>query len=352
MAQAQTGNRVVLPIIFKDASPTPTPVIAWHPVQVVPVSRSHPQLMGVSAAAPAAVWAVGQVGFAARSTDGGETWQSLNTGTSADLAQVAASSADVAWALANPAAVPYQNYVPFVIRTTDGGGTWSTKLQGTAFAPSSLFTGIAAPSVTTAWVVGRTDGAYAQIVAKSTDGGTTWTRQALPHDGTLVPSGIVAVDEATAWLAATHTSTEGRSTLLVFRTTDGGATWAKILERAESGSGALAALSAASAWVATSNYQLLVTTDGGATWRDVRPAIIAPPALTASIGLVDASWAWVTVGGGSPGTEGIYETRDGGTAWSRVYTAFVGATAARPGPAGWATESGGRVAVYGPVRTT
>jgi len=98
--------------------------------------------------------------------------------------------------------------VGIVERSTDGGASWERLPTGVAEA----LTAGAAPSATVCWLVGR-DG----LVLVSTDG-QTWQRASAPANENLV-----AIDAVDTRSATVRTASGAR-----FRTTDGGASWARL----------------------------------------------------------------------------------------------------------------------------
>src|SRR6185437_9457742 len=122
-----------------------------------------------------------------------------------------------------------------VWRTTDGGGTWTPLTDDTpissvgaiAVAPSNhdiiyVGTGEAAP---------RGDMTYGDGVYKSTDGGKTWSHVGL-EDTRQIGALIVDPHNPDIVLVAAFGHAFGPSTERgVFRTTDGGKSWTKVLYR-------------------------------------------------------------------------------------------------------------------------
>ena len=163
-------------------------------------------------------------------------------------------------------------------RTVDQGRTWQRSdipaPSGSAFGQPTAFGQTLLEPVTL--------GNGTLVLYRSTDGGARWSRvSALPHAVTGASGcygSAVSVSFATAqdgWAAAAH---GGRT--VVYRTTDGGRRW-ELARRTLPGqagtetSPVVQATDAAHAWLLTSGDQLYTTVNGGATWRRIDPAAIA-----------------------------------------------------------------------------
>ncbi len=195
-----------------------------------------------------------------------------------------------------PLGDPQQVFVAFAT-----GGLWRTEDDGMSW--TSLFDnqasfGIGAVAVSrdgkTIWVGSgesnsqRTsyagDGVY-----KSTDGGATWTNMGLPESQHIGQVLIDPKNENTVWVAAIgHLYSEG-SDRGVYKTTDGGKTWALVLKGADSATAEMTGcidmamdprnpnVVYASMWTrdrrawnfleSGDGSALLKTTDGGKTWK-------------------------------------------------------------------------------------
>ena len=190
------------------------------------------------------------------------------------------------------------------------------------------FRALHAPSARVVWAGGR-GGVY----AVTSDGGTTWRAGSIRGAGDLYVTGIWAADASTAFVVAT--SFEG-GRARIYRTTDGGRTWAMLYEK----SGAGVFFDALRCWNAQrciafsdpvgGGLLIVRTTNGGARWTEVA-ATRVPPTLTgeagfAASGTTLATWgsrhAWIGTGGGANAR--VYRTADGGESWDVAATTLAG----------------------------
>lgn len=105
-------------------------------------------------------WVVGEQGNIKRTTDGGASWQSVSSGTGSDLKNVFFIDASNGWAVG-------QNST--VIRSTDGGASWSPSSSGVNFGMD----GVHFISPTEGWVVGNSGAVY-----HSNNTGAAWQLEA------------------------------------------------------------------------------------------------------------------------------------------------------------------------------
>jgi photosystem II stability/assembly factor-like uncharacterized protein len=237
-----------------------------------------------------------------RSSDGGQTWESIATPVESVLFAVSFADERHGWVVGERG---------LLMRSRDGGRSWqvvpvSIRDPGGGDRPldSHLF-GISAVSDHEAWAVGDLG------VVLHTRDGNEWSPVEISEevlgDGNLVErvyNSVRFVDHANGWIVGEFATT--------LRTTDGGETWvaARSLEgsvedlylfdaSAESG-GRAAATGLAGA--------VLRTEDGGATWR--------PRGALTSAGLFGVSW--VGSRGLVVGDRGeLFLTANDGSTWNR-----------------------------------
>ncbi len=227
-----------------------------------------------------------------RSPDGGATWAA--TGPMAIWS---------AHALAGSGAAVYAGTESGVWKTIDAGANWTRSSAGLrAATPSSLAFQPGATGVILAGGFGE--------VFRSTDGGGSWTRQQ-QGPGSYVRR--IAFDPATP---ANAFATDDYHGLL--RSTDAGVSWTA----ATGTSGQVMDLAVGGAtpsvvWALTS-AGVYRSVDGGATfakaWNLAATASANALAADPSSGLV----AWAGVQDSTPAASGVYQTIDGGTTWTLI----------------------------------
>lgn len=239
-----------------------------------------------------------------------------------------------------------------VWKTTDGGATWTPL---TDFQPSLAIGSLAIDATTNPSTIYAGTGEqgfsfdsyYGAGVLKSTDGGTTWTQKGASvfagplsgcqSSGTTCGGAFIGglsvrpggANPATILAAVSLAFSNGG----VFRSTDGGDTWTRVLA-------ATTNLGATAVQYATSNiaYAGLDTDangtaggmyrsdDGGATWtrkNGTGPNVLLPAGrIEFAVALSDATGltVYASVGNSSSGAglNGFYKTTDGGENWIKL----------------------------------
>ncbi|MBC8422438.1 MAG: hypothetical protein H8E01_00245, partial [Chloroflexi bacterium] len=253
-----------------------------------------------------------------KSTDCGDTWAEVNNGlTESRLMQVEippdATDADTVYALA-------ENGYLFV--TTDGGANWSlvsTRLEGIDRRNLVLSAGFTSDQTMYAsaewwswWELGDGPGVF-----KSTDGGVTWTRMVNGMSDDHVWKVIASPDpaEKETLFALTHSGIE--------KSNDGGENWSTV-PSPDSDLSDLA-LSPAYAsdqtvFVTANTGRVYSSTDGGGSWSGVDALRGDPRFLALSPDYPNDQ----TVCHGGGWNDRIYCSTDGGVTWTQTDTRLPG----------------------------
>jgi len=292
-------------------------------------------------------WVVGDSGLVLKSTNGGVSWAAQNSGTNIRLRKAFFISEKIGWIAAERRSV---------LRTTDGGVTWSTvKLPVLAADSAKITYSISFVDAAKGWAVcgkstaadifvtsdsgktwtsqkailkpfydisfanarcGATVGADFTALMYTTDGGTTWSTSAKPDFGGFnytasVINSVVMIDSMTV-IATGWGSWFQMQPTMIFRSVDGGKTYAYVSQAAEKrayGSGQEVYFKDKNNGLLVGGQRggiLLKTTDGGMTWIQQSPQFGSP--LYGITGIGDKVWA-VTRSGL------IYRSSDFGATW-------------------------------------
>ncbi|HMA42453.1 MAG TPA: glycosyl hydrolase [Gemmatimonadales bacterium] len=231
-----------------------------------------------------------------------------------------------------------------------GGGVWKTANAGLTWEPiadSALGSGsigaiAVAPSDPNVIYVGTGESTLRGNVSpgdglyRSTDAGKTWSRIGLADAGQTARIMVDPRDPDRVYVAVLGHAFAPNATRGVFRSSDGGKTWQKVLFKSDS-AGAVdlvldpsnprvlyAALWQAqrTPWSFTSGGRwsgLFKSTDGGDSWTDITRAKGLPAGVIGRIGIAvspvrpERLWALVEATDG-----GLYRSEDGGATWTRT----------------------------------
>ncbi len=227
-----------------------------------------------------------------------------------------------------------------VFKTTDGGHTWMPATDkyfgGTIGAigvsesnPDIVYVGTGEYPI-------RGNVSHGDGVFKTTDGGKKWELVGLAETGQISRVRVHPTNPDVVWVGAQGHAFGPNSERGVFKTTDGGKTWRKVLFRNDSTGVSDLVLDPsnpdvlyAAFWQAQRKPWQLVSggsgggifksTDGGEQWTELTRNPGLPPGLLGNIGLsVSAAkpslvWALIEAGAG-----GVYRSDDGGSSWRYV----------------------------------
>jgi photosystem II stability/assembly factor-like uncharacterized protein len=246
-------------------------------------------------------FAAGEFGTLLRTDDRGRSWTGVSTGTTAALTHIAIPDADTVVVGAGCV----------LRRSDDAGATFRAFSFSASSGCENGIVSLSFPSAATGYLL-LANGA----VLRTDDGGASFSdRGAVPGTSSTAPSGTPATptdvlfSDANTGFAVTRGSSGG----VVYRTTDGGATW---FERAttEQGLNGLYFPDPSIGYAVGSSNTVLKTTDGGESWnvRNVPDAI--PSSDLTSIRCATTSSCLIATASG----ERVLRTSNGGSS----FTAF------------------------------
>jgi photosystem II stability/assembly factor-like uncharacterized protein len=228
-------------------------------------------------------------------------------------------------------------------KTTDGGQTWRPVTDGKIDASSVAAVGVCEANPDVVYIgTGETElrGNIMQGngVYKTTDAGNTWTHIGLEPTQSIARIVIRPDDCDVAWVAALGVHSAPNPERGVFKTTDGGQSWRKVLYKSDK-AGAVdlgmdpnnpdvlyAAIweSWRKSWGASSggpDSGLWKSTDGGEHWQDITSTLGLEPArpigkIGVTVSGANSSRVWVLVEHEPEG--GVYRSDDAGSTWERM----------------------------------
>jgi photosystem II stability/assembly factor-like uncharacterized protein len=234
-----------------------------------------------------------------------------------------------------------------VWKTTNYGNTWHNVTDGTSLKSGAIGSIQVAPSDTSVLYAGTgSDGIRSNVITgrgmyKSTDAGETWEFIGLEDGGQIGRLAVDPTDPDRVFAAATGSPFGKNEQRGVFRSTDGGETWEKVLYASDSTGAYGLAMNPENPqeiyaalwrgqrkpWTVVSGCEapckggIWKSTDGGDNWRQVMSAEEMPDDL---IGKIDLSVSPANpervyaVVEAKPAAEGLYRSDDRGETWELI----------------------------------
>ncbi|MDM9630607.1 WD40/YVTN/BNR-like repeat-containing protein [Robiginitalea aurantiaca] len=178
-------------------------------------------------------------------------------------------------------------------KTEDYGASWFNISDGFFKTPSIGALAVAQNDPNVIYVGTGSDGLRSNVIEgkgmyKSIDAGTNWEEIGLEEAGQIGAVRLHPQDFNTVYVAAIGKAFKANPERGVYKTTDGGKSWSRILFISEE--------------TGVSDVELLPTNPNvifAAAWRGVRKP-------------------WTIISGGTPKEGGIYKSLDGGLSWNRI----------------------------------
>mgnify|MGYP000350868799 CR=1 FL=1 len=164
--------------------------------------------------APNTLWLGRDSAYVSRSSDGGLTWtHSMLPGTNAQVVDIHAFDSERAVAGTRSG---------HIMKTTDGGQSWDVLLSAVNARFGNIhfhdeMRGIA--------ITGDPDRRSTAIVYRTTDGGATWEQIAEIPARWPIDATLTFIDEDHGWFASSNLSRRPAEEPVILRTEDGGETW-------------------------------------------------------------------------------------------------------------------------------
>ena len=221
-------------------------------------------------------WAVGNNGNIIQSTDGGLNWNTQVSGVTTRLNSISLMGIDTIFAVGLNGTI---------LKTTDRGNNWMNILQST----SNQFNKIIKGESNDLWVCGYDNSSFTPLLLKSDDYGISWVNK-FSIDSTALYS-ITKTNNVI--LISGGKSSPGGIEMFIYKSTDDGEQWSKILTLPGSVNGARfvdLSINNNGDYIAISLNKIFFSSDQGNTWHSES----FPLETLASLFFSDANTWWVT----------------------------------------------------------
>ncbi|MBI4460725.1 MAG: hypothetical protein HY648_11800 [Acidobacteria bacterium] len=252
-----------------------------------------------------------------KSTNAGQSWASVTSGIANSLITAVAvdpANADIVYA---GTGIPMGLGSTGIFKSTNGGASWAFAGTGLSSEPLlSIVTSLAVdPSNPAIVYAGTLGGVY-----KSANRGASWqaVNAGLEDVAQEVAPGVVmtailglAVDPSNPGTVYVSTGGEG-----IFRSTDSGQSWTRILEEPNDAAWTLAVSPSGSSllYAAAAEEGIFKTTDRGATWTALSSGLTGAYVNQVAIDPANPAIVYAAASYGA----GIVKTTDSGQTWTRI----------------------------------
>jgi len=276
--------------------PTPTGIRNW---QSLPGTRENGSFIDVDFANSSVGYISGIGGLIVKTSDGGQTFSKLPSGTTEDLYGIHCLNSQIVLTAGNGGTI---------LRSIDGGSSWTPIASGTSYNLRNIYF----YNTTIGYITGGNG-----TLLKTTDGGLSWNPiNPGTTDGLY---GIYFTDMNTGYVSGLNG--------LILKTTDGGSTWTSqksgisvgpiILESiffTDSTHGIIAGGIGNPSF--TPNPVILKTSDAGAHWTPIPCPNVND--FYVKVKFADANTGYIVGGYIEQNTGTLLKTTDGGSTWTNV----------------------------------
>jgi len=293
------------------AAPSPTPTTSPSPSPI-----TLPSFAQLSAPSGTVVWALVGGTRLFRSSDRGDTW--VERSRPSNLADIEIGFADETNGIllnTGSPALQCQTQTVTIWKTADGAASWE-QVTATGIGDALCKTGLTSSDTTHALFTASQFGG-APLMYRTADGGASWTASApIPVPPNLASQGSMFVITGRPRGFGSVVLVDGgggQQTKDVFRSTDGGATFA-YASTVPTFEGTVAYLTPTRWLQIAPPSSSRETTDGGASWHAYTTDYSQAAPIAPQIVFGDAMVGYATVRGE------IQRTTDGGAHWTKIKT--------------------------------
>lgn len=229
-------------------------------------------------------FAVGEYGKMISTSDGGNTWSFVDSGTEESIFCIQFTSSTVGFAA---------GLNGLFMHTMDGGATWTIQYTGVPDLVKSIFF----ISNTEGWIVGNV------AILHTQDGGITWITQYNNNDAKF--KSVFFINSTMGWAVGDDSST-GQG--LIVSTTDGGVNWTPQTSASTQRYNAVFFKNVNDGFIVGWNGALLTTNDGGLNWSN---ALSGPYSMLNDVCFQSSTDGTIVGNNGR-----ILVTNDGGQSWN------------------------------------
>ncbi len=224
-----------------------------------------------------------------RTTDGGTSWNDIPIASGQQLNSVFFINQKTGWTVGYPGKI---------LKTTDGGINWLSYFSGT----DENFESVYFVNDTLGFVAGSgANFSGNSLILKTTNAGEDWLVCSIEYNEPL--NSIYFINKSIGYVVGYHHS--------VFKTTDGGNFWENISSNTIGDwLNSVIFINRDTGWVAGYETDFRKTTDGGLSWIDQSLGIYSLNAILYSIDFINDTIGWVVGNDGK-----IFKTTDAGTTW-------------------------------------